>query len=255
MALGQLTAVVSHELNQPLCAILSNAEAGRALLTRAVPPVAELDQILSDICRDNVRASDVIRVIRRLTLKRTPEIKQVDINELAQEIVNLVSADAARRRVQLRLELAENLPTVLGDASALEEVFLNLIINAMDAMKATPARERELGISTDVWDDQSIVVAVRDRGHGIHAETMPHLFESFFTTKTDGLGLGLSTAWMIVSAHGGRIWAENRTAGGATFFVTVPCAAVGNAAQQIPSRLSQNPPGSNRLAKLARSIM
>lgn len=256
VALGQLTAVVSHEINQPLCAILSNAEAAKALLKRDVPPVAELDHILSDICRDNARASDVIRVIRRLTLKRTPEIKRVDINELAQDIVNLVSADAARRRVELRLELAENLPTVLGDASALEEVFLNLIINAMDAMKDTPARERDLSISTDVWDDQSIVVAVKDRGHGIHAETMPHLFESFFTTKTDGLGLGLSTAWMIVSAHGGRIWAENSAAGGATFFVTVPSAAsVGNDAEQTPIRLSQNPPESNRLAKLARSIM
>jgi PAS domain S-box-containing protein len=256
VALGQLTAVVSHEINQPLCAILSNAEAAKALLKSDIPPVAELDHILSDICRDNARASDVIRVIRGLTLKRTPEIKQVDINELAREIVNLVSADAARRRVELRLELAENLPPVRGDASALEEVFLNLIINAMDAMKDTPARERELSLSTDVWDDQSIVVAVKDRGHGIHAETMPHLFESFFTTKSDGLGLGLSTAWMIVSAHGGRIWAENRTAGGATFFVTVPSAdSAGNDAEQMPIRLSQNTSESNRLAKLARSII
>jgi PAS domain S-box-containing protein len=221
-ALGELTAVVSHEINQPLTAILSNAEAADLLLQMEPPRVAEVRRILADIVRNDQRAGEVIRIVRDLTHRRAPELRPVSLNDVVESVVRLVSADAARRRVQLRKELADDLPLVLGDSPSLEQVLLNLVLNAMDAMQQIPESARQIVVSTRFSDGDSVMIAVEDRGHGIAPETMPRMFESFFTTKSEGMGIGLFTARSIVQAHRGRIWAENRATGGAVFHFSVP---------------------------------
>jgi len=221
-SLGELTAVVSHEINQPLFAILTNAEAADLLLQAEEPPVAEVRRILADICKDDLRAGEIIRMVRTLTHKRSPDLQPLNVNALVDGVARLVAADAARRRVPLFQELASSLPMVLGDAPSLEQVLLNLIMNGMDAMRQTPESQRQIKIRTSRGEDGGVVIAVDDRGHGIAPETMPHLFESFFTTKPEGMGVGLSTARSIVLAHRGRIWPQNRPDGGVTFFVALP---------------------------------
>jgi len=220
--LGELTAVVSHEINQPLFSILSNAEAADALLQRDKPPVEELRRILADIHKDDLRASEVIRVVRTLTHRRTPQMAAVNLNELVSNVVRLMKADAARRRIEIRQQLGVNLPAVLGDESSLEQVILNLMMNGMDAMRDTPKEARQLTVSTTELEYGDLQIAVIDRGHGIAADKMSQLFESFFTTKPDGMGLGLSTSRQIVESHNGRIYAVNNPTGGATFYVTLP---------------------------------
>lgn len=220
--LGELTAVVSHEINQPLFAILANTEAADLLLQQDAPPIGEVRRILADIYKDDLRASEVIRVVRTLTNKRTPNMGMINLNELVISIVRLVKADAARRRVEIRQQLGANLPAVAGDESSLEQVILNLLINAMDAMRDTPESARQITVITELLEHGDVQIAVADHGQGIAADHMPQLFDSFFTTKPDGMGLGLSTARQIVQSHKGRIWAVNSTAGGATFYVTLP---------------------------------
>ena len=219
-ALGELTALVAHQINQPLCAIVSNAEAAGAMLRAPDPPMDEMGQILSDISKDSLRVSEVIQGIRTLTRKRDPERIPIDINDAVERALRLVSGDAVRRRVHIRRELATDLPMVFADAPSLEQVILNLIVNGMDAMNETPPRAREMTVKTERTNG-SVVVAVADHGHGISPEGMSRLFESFFTTKRDGVGLGLSISRSIVQSHGGRIWAESTPGGGSTFCFTV----------------------------------
>lgn len=223
-SLGELTAVVSHEINQPLFAILANAEAADLLLQAQAPPIDEVRRILADICKDDLRAGEVIRIVRTLTHKRAPELRPLSINAVVDGVARLVAADAARRRVTLIQDLTGDLPLTLGDAPSLEQVLLNLIMNAMDAMRQTPEAQRRITVRTELGKDGGVVMAVEDRGHGIAPEAMSHLFESFFTTKPEGMGVGLSTARSIVLAHRGRIWPENRAEGGVTFFVALPSA-------------------------------
>ena len=219
-ALGELTALVAHQINQPLCAIVSNAEAAGAMLRKAAMPGDEMRQILSDISKDSLRVSEVIQGIRTLTRKRDPERRPIDVNQTVESALRLVTGDALRRRVQIRRELAADLPMVFADSPSLEQVILNLIVNGMDAMNETPQRARQITVKTQRGGG-SVVIAVADRGHGIPPERMSRLFESFFTTKRDGVGLGLSISRSIVQAHGGRIWAENTPGGGSTFCFTV----------------------------------
>ncbi len=223
-SLGEWTAVVSHEINQPLFAILTNAEAAELLLRAEAPPIDEVRRILADICKDDLRAGEIIRIVRTLTHKRAPEMRPLSINAVVDGVARLVAADLARRRVTLTQELASDLPLILGDAPSLEQVLLNLIMNAMDAMRETPESQRRIIVRTSLGQDRGVVLAVEDRGHGIAPETMPHLFESFFTTKPEGMGVGLSTARSIVLAHRGRIWPENGSDSGVTFFVALPSA-------------------------------
>jgi len=211
---------VAHQINQPLCAIVSNAEAAAAMLRDPTPPVGEMRQILADISTDSLRVSEVIQGIRTLTRKRDPERQPIDVNRTVESALRLVSGDALRRRVQVHLELATDLPLVLADAPSLEQVILNLIVNGMDAMNDTPPRARQVTVKTERASG-GVMVAVADRGHGIPPERMGRLFESFFTTKRDGVGLGLSISRSIVQAHGGRIWAESTPGGGSTFCFTV----------------------------------
>jgi PAS domain S-box-containing protein len=219
--LGELTASIAHEINQPLGAILSNADAAELLLEADSGRLDEVRRILADIRKDDLRASEVIRRMRELLGKRPLARQPLDLNEVASGVLELVGGDAARRGVALEIELAPALPVVPGDRVHLEQVLLNLLLNGMEAMAGTPASPPRLAVRT-ARSDGGVEVAVTDSGPGIPRERLPRLFESFFTTKPDGMGLGLSIARSIVEAHGGRIWAENRADGGATFRFTVP---------------------------------
>ncbi len=220
--LGELTASIAHEINQPLGAILSNADAAELLLEAGPGRLDEVRRILADIRKDDLRASEVIRRMRELLGKRPLERQPLDLNEVVAGVLQLLGGDAARRGVALEIDLAPGLPAVHGDRVHLQQVLLNLLLNGMEAMADTPAcRQRRLAVRT-ARNGGGVEVAVTDRGTGIPPDRLPRLFESFFTTKPDGMGLGLSIARSIVEAHGGRIWAENRPEGGATFRFTMP---------------------------------
>ncbi len=221
--MGELTAMIAHEVNQPLGAILSNAEAAEMLLDLSDMPVGEIREILGDIRRADLRASEAIRRIRTLLRKSDLTMQPLDINEMVSDVLRLANGDALRRHTQFHRNLAAPLPLVKGDNVHLQQVLLNLILNGMDAMNQAPESERHLFVSTVLDGDESVEVSVRDAGHGLPAERLSQIFDSFFTTKPDGMGVGLSIARSIIEAHRGRIWAENNTPEkGATFHFTVP---------------------------------
>jgi two-component system sensor kinase FixL len=222
-AVGELTAMVAHEINQPLCAILSNAEAAEILLRNEPPPLEELREIVADIRKDDLRADAAIRGIRSLLRRRDYEPRVVDLTATVHHVFKLIAGDALHRRVPIRHELAADLPQITGDRSSIEQVLVILIVNGMDAMKETPEGRRELLVSAQ-RAGEFVEVTVRDRGHGIAAANMPQLFDSFFTTKADGMGMGLSIARSMIAVHGGRIWAENAPEGGAAFHFTLAVA-------------------------------
>jgi PAS domain S-box-containing protein len=221
-AVGELTAMVAHEINQPLCAILNNAEAAEILLKSDQPPLGEVREILADIRRDDLRADSAIRNIRSLLQRQEFRPRPLELNDLVGDVLKLVAGDALYRRVRARSDLAHRLPRMIGDPSQLKQVLVILIVNGMDAMKDTPEEQRELRVITRQVDEAEIEVRVLDRGHGIAPENMSQLFESFFTTKSDGMGLGLAIARSMIAVHGGRIRAENAAGGGAMFCVTLP---------------------------------
>jgi two-component system sensor kinase FixL len=223
---GELTAMVAHEVNQPLTAILSNAEAAEIMLRSEHPPLDELRQILADIRQDDLRADAAIRGIRSLVHRREFQPSPVNIAETIEHVFKLTAGDALHRRVTMRRDVAGDLPIVVGDRSHLEQLLVILIVNAMDAMKETPEGSREVTVSARRATEALVEVGVRDHGHGITAVNMPQLFDSLFTTKPEGMGLGLPIARSIVAAHGGRIWAENASGGGAVFHFTLRTAAV-----------------------------
>jgi PAS domain S-box-containing protein len=225
-AVGELTAIVAHEINQPLCAILSNAEAAEIMLRTEHPPLDELREIVADIRKDDLRADAAIRGIRSLLRRREFEPKPVDLVTTIRHVLKLLGGDALHRRVTIRHDLAEALPRVTGDRSSIEQVLVILIVNGMDAMKETPEAARELVVSAQRQGEDFVEITVRDRGHGIAAANMTQLFESFFTTKSDGMGMGLSIARSMIDAHGGRIWAENVPEGGAAFRFTLAVAQI-----------------------------
>ncbi|MEO8136437.1 MAG: ATP-binding protein [Betaproteobacteria bacterium] len=221
-AVGEMTASISHEINQPLGAILSNADAAEMLLDTDSPSPTELRQILADIRRDDLRASEVVQRIRALLQKHDVEKQALDLNELVFETVRLIAAEAARRETDLDVQPAPTPLHVLGDRVQLQQLLLNLIMNAMDAMIDTPAVFRRVTLRISRGDRERVELAVSDAGHGIKTGASEHLFDSFYTTKTKGLGLGLSIARTIAEAHGGSIRAENNPSVGATFRVTLP---------------------------------
>jgi signal transduction histidine kinase len=231
---GELTGAIAHEINQPLSAILSNAEAAELMLAAEPPPIDEVRHILADIRSDDLRASEVIRHLRSLLAKHAPEMKPLDFNALAADILHFLAVEASRRGVALDTDFRE-LPPVYGDRVQLQQALLNLILNAMDAMADTPEAQRRITVRTAVNGSGGVEVAVSDAGHGIPAERLPNIFDSFTTSKKDGMGLGLSIARSIVEAHGGKIRAENNADKGATFRFTLP--ASGNKAS--PGRFTE----------------
>ena len=213
---GELTASIAHEINQPLGAILSNADAAEILLESQEPDLDEVRQILSDIRRDDERASEVIQRLRALLTRRELDRHRLEPNAIAREAIALISQEADRRGARLVQALGSSMPPVQGDRVHLVQVMIILLLNALDAMEATPAAKRQLVVSTASTDGM-VELSVKDAGTGIPAADFSRLFDSFFTTKAKGMGLGLSIARSIVEAHGGRIWAENLTGGGAVF--------------------------------------
>ena len=219
--MAQLASGLAHELNQPLGAILRNAEAAEVLLQSNPPDLEEVRAILADICRDDHRAGEVIDHMRALLTRRVLEPVKLHVAELVDEVLVLVRPDAARRNVRLSVEIPEALPAVRGVRVHLQQVLLNLSLNGMDAMAEVPAERRRLVVRARQADGGFIEVAIADAGHGVADAKLARLFEPFFTTKPDGMGMGLPISGTIIQAHGGRMWAESSPAG-ATFYFTVP---------------------------------
>ena len=218
---GELTAAIAHEINQPLGAILSNADAAEMILGSGSDRQDELRAILADIRRDDLRASEVIRRLRTLLARHEVERRPLDVNAVVADAVAAVRGEASRRGVALESRPAPVAVVTQGDAIQLQQVLINLLLNSMDAVKDLPAERQAVSISVARRSDL-VVVTVRDRGHGIKSDDLPRLFDSFFTTKRQGMGLGLSIARTIVESQGGRVWAENEDEGGATFWIELP---------------------------------
>jgi len=229
---GQLTASIAHEINQPLGAILSNADAGEILLERPDPPLEELGSILADIRRDGLRASEVIRHVRGLARKPDLEQETLDANDLVTDVASLLDTDARRRRIPLQVTIAPEPALVRVDRAQMQQVLINLVLNAMDAIEALQARDGGTSVSPPVrlgvscYPRGEVRVAIADGGTGIPTDQIDHLFDSFYTSKAHGMGLGLSIARSIVEAHGGNIRARNNAEAGATFVVTLPAGAM-----------------------------
>jgi signal transduction histidine kinase len=221
--LGELTSTLAHELNQPLSAILSNAQAGRRLLASKSAPLAEIGDILDDIVRDDQRAADIIQRLRKLLQAGEAVREPLDINAVLQESISLLNGEFSQQQVSPILAFGKGLPDVLAGRTEIQQVVINLISNALNALRDMPVDRRQLVISTTRQHDM-VRVMVRDNGMGIAEEDLPRIFEAFFTRKSDGLGMGLAIARRIVEAYGGRIVAESTPAGGATFTVILPVA-------------------------------
>ncbi|MDR5766141.1 MULTISPECIES: ATP-binding protein [unclassified Caballeronia] len=220
---GELSASIAHEVGQPLGAILSNADAAGMILEHREPEVAELQQILADVRRDAVRASQVVQRLRDLLRKHPVEFVELNLNTTIDETLTLVAPEARRRRIAIESDLRATCPDVVGDRIQLQQVLLNLSVNAMDAMHETEPSERLLTITTRP-SEHGVELTVADRGHGIPEAMRSKLFESFFTTKVHGMGLGLSIVRTIVECHGGIITSRSREGGGSAFVVWLPSA-------------------------------
>jgi len=222
--MGQLASAIAHELNQPLGAILSNAEAAEIFLQNEPPALDELRAILTDIRKDDQRAADVIQRMRRLLSRGELQLSELTVGSLIEDAVRLAKPDALLRQVRVEVEAAPDLPSVRGDQVHMDQVLLNLMLNGMDSLNGTPSDERRLVLSARRLEDGFVQVAVSDCGTGIAADKLAQVFELFYTTKTAGMGMGLAISRTIVEAHGGRIWAENNPDKGATFYFTLPIA-------------------------------
>jgi signal transduction histidine kinase len=213
---GELTAMIAHEVNQPLGAILTNADAAEILMKRTDPPLDEIRQILSDIRKNDVRASEAIQSIRALLRKKDLELLPIELNKTVAEAIRLIAGDAHRRRVRIHKSFIPGPVMIHGDKGHLQ-VLLNLMLNAMDAMSGLPETGRHILVSTANSDGNTVDVTVEDSGPGVAPDKINRIFQSFYTTKKDGMGLGLAIARSIVEAHGGKISVERNTTGGATF--------------------------------------
>ncbi len=222
VAMGGLAASIAHELNQPLGAINNNAGAAKILIKSEPPRLDEVAEILDDIQADDRRASEVIARIRKMLRKVEVEVEDVDLNETINDTLKLLAHDAKRRGVSLQAELAPNLSKVRADPVQVQQVILNLALNAMEAMHDQPAAHRKVIIRSARANDSEAQVSVADSGIGIAAELLPRIFSSFVTTKPTGMGLGLSISRAIVENLGGRMRAENLPVGGAAFHFTLP---------------------------------
>jgi PAS domain S-box-containing protein len=220
--LGELSGALAHELNQPLTAILSNAQAAQRLLAQSPPDLEEVQAILSDIANADKRASDVINRLRALMKKEEAKLQPLDVNALAIDVLDLAHSELIERKIAVTPRLAPFLPKIRGDRVQLQQVLLNLVMNACEAMAVNDGIERAIEVSTASDGNQNLQLTVADRGPGIPPTMADRIFEPFVTTKAQGLGLGLSICRAIVSAHGGRMWAANNPDRGARFFVSLP---------------------------------
>jgi C4-dicarboxylate-specific signal transduction histidine kinase len=218
---GELSSSIAHELNQPLGAILTNAETAELILKSRSPDMTELAEIVADIRRDDLRASKIIQRMRSF-LKRTPfELKDVDLNDVIGEAFEFLAVEAASRNVALCFKAFPKALPIKADSVQLQQVVMNLVVNSMEAVSAMPFGRAVIG-RTELNGGSSAIVSISDSGPGIPSEKLAEIFDPFFTTKELGLGIGLSIARTIVHAHEGRIWAENLAEGGAVFRLSLP---------------------------------
>jgi C4-dicarboxylate-specific signal transduction histidine kinase len=222
--IGGLTASIAHEVNQPLAAVVANADACVAWLSRQDPNLVEARAAAERTIQGATRASEVIVRIRSLISKATPERAQVRINETIQEAVALADGQAFRNNISVVVELSPDQPVVVGDGIQLQQVTLNLLMNGIEAMSGVTDRPRQLVIRSQLQAGGEIHVSVQDSGIGLSPEIMGRLFEPFFTTRSKGIGMGLPTSRSIVEAHGGKLWAESNGSYGAVFQFTLPSA-------------------------------
>jgi C4-dicarboxylate-specific signal transduction histidine kinase len=220
--MGQLTASIAHEVNQPITSAVTYALAARHWLSAEPPNFCEVDNALSLVVREGKRAGEVAGRIRALIKKAPARKDAVAINDALLDVIALTRTEAANNSVFVRTQFAEGLPRVQGDRVQLQQVMLNLIVNAIQSMSDVEDGNRELHISTASIGPEGVCVAVRDTGHGLRPESLPRLFEPFYTTKPDGMGLGLSICRSIIEAHGGRLWATGCEPRGALFQFTIP---------------------------------
>jgi C4-dicarboxylate-specific signal transduction histidine kinase len=219
--LGELTASIAHEVNQPLAGVVANAESGLRWLRRETPDVDAACRSLEWIIDDGNRASEVIRRVRSLANKTSLEKVPLDVNDVVRETIPLVQRELISHQVLLRMELAPALPMILGDRVQLQQVIINLVMNGIEAMQSVADRPRELVIRSR-QDEAQVLLSVTDCGVGISTENADRLFNPFFTTKSSGMGMGLSICRSIMEAHGGRLWATANIPYGAAFQFTLP---------------------------------
>jgi signal transduction histidine kinase len=220
-AMGELTAAIVHEVNQPIAGVVANADAAMRWLVAQPPDLEEARQALESIVEDGQRTSDIVSRVRALARKVAPRRELLDINQVIRDVIALTRTQIQRNDVALLAQLAGDIGPVSGDRVQMQQVILNLILNAVEAM-ASAAGHRELRISTTNHAPDGVLVAVTDSGPGLGAGDLDRLFAAFYTTKSEGMGMGLSICRTIVEAHGGRVWASQNAASGATLQFTLP---------------------------------
>jgi len=223
-ALGALAASISHEVNQPLAAVVTNADACSIWLSSAPPNLDEVRLAVDNIAREGTRASDIVRRIRAMFSKSALERAEVQVNHLIQEVAALMQTDILKNQVELQTELTDDLPAVLADHVQLRQVMVNLVQNGIEAMHGVVDRPRRLLIRSERSSTGEILVAVRDAGTGILPKDQKRIFDAFYTTKGQGMGMGLSISHSIIESHGGRLWASSNSDHGATLQFTLPVA-------------------------------
>jgi signal transduction histidine kinase len=215
------TAAIAHEVKQPLAAMVMSANAGLRWLTRAEPNLDEVQASLERIVRDGHRANEVIANVRAIFGKDGREKARVNVNTLISEVLGLIQEEVESRRILVRSELMDGLPEVMAERVQLQQVLLNLVMNAVDAMSAVTGRERRLTVKSKL-DVHGVRIAVEDSGTGIDRGYVDRIFDAFFTTKPHGMGMGLSICRSIIESHGGRLWFSSRSSHGTTFYVQLP---------------------------------
>jgi signal transduction histidine kinase len=226
--MGELAGALAHEINQPLSAIMSNAQAATRYLALPQPDLQEVREILIDIAKEDARAGDVISRLRAFLKKKKTEFGLFDLNSIFQEVLGLLYSDAVIREVVIATEFDPRLPSVVGDRIQLQQVALNLMLNAFEAMTTCAPAERRVMIRTE-WKDTQILAAITDNGNGISSDEAEKIFKPFYTSKPQGLGMGLAICRSIINNHQGRLWVENNPDRGATFFFTLPTATEAHA--------------------------
>ena len=232
MTMGELTSSIAHEVNQPLFGIMTNTDTCLLMLSTDPPDIDGARETTQRTMRDANRASDVIKRLRALYSKKDPSPELMDLNQATREVISLSLSDLQRWRVIVLQELADNLPLVVADRVQVQQVIMNLVRNASDAMSNVDDRPRELLIRTEREEGDRVQLSVKDAGVGFEPQAADRLFEAFYTTKNEGMGIGLSISRSIIEAHEGRLWATANDGPGATFSFSIPCKAAGLVAEE-----------------------